>query len=531
MARDHQNWPFHPFGSSTPTTTATTATTATGNPMNGPPSSSRKKSKALLKRHHHRHQHLRLSGENAATSSATVDRHAESQTNNRRVYNNRSGATTCTTQSHYHSAHLGPDRTELIQNGNSPLSTSTTMGSSCGDFTSANGPSTTSSSCCSTTNSANTDLQFQPADMLSYSQTLGRQYSSSQAQLQSLTSPSFANGGDTFRKTPIGQRACLSQQKQYRSQQSLATRPQPPTPTTIMASELSHPSSSSMTNATQHHHHQQQQQLASAQSAQLARQQTNNQRQFHLLAATHPAATTTAINGNNHISSHPLPPPYSATDATMQQQQLLQQQQAPVNPTHTHQLSSQNMNSQHQHQPPNGVAICQQPLGRPSTPFPSGGCDSNDQQQQAANRPARAASSSTSSSVPAQSANQHVMNYPINQVPPPATNYLPSINNQQYPALVHYPQQRQVDTAASRCLHQQQHQHHNQHTIVGISKSKSCLACADISIKWYIVVIALLGLICALIGTIVGAVHSAGRDYISLALLLIGKSPVPSQFR
>lgn len=57
----------------------------------------------------------------------------------------------------------------------------------------------------------------------------------------------------------------------------------------------------------------------------------------------------------------------------------------------------------------------------------------------------------------------------------------------------------------------------------GVSKSKSCLTCADISIKWYIVVIALLGLICALIGTIVGAVHSAGRDYISLALLLIGK--------
>jgi len=54
-------------------------------------------------------------------------------------------------------------------------------------------------------------------------------------------------------------------------------------------------------------------------------------------------------------------------------------------------------------------------------------------------------------------------------------------------------------------------------------KSKSCLACADISVKWYIVVIALLGLICALIGTIVGAVHSVGRDYLSLALLLVGK--------
>ena len=56
------------------------------------------------------------------------------------------------------------------------------------------------------------------------------------------------------------------------------------------------------------------------------------------------------------------------------------------------------------------------------------------------------------------------------------------------------------------------------------AKQKSCLACADISIKWYIVVIALLGLICALIGTIVGAVHSVGRDYFSLALLLLGKS-------
>lgn len=59
--------------------------------------------------------------------------------------------------------------------------------------------------------------------------------------------------------------------------------------------------------------------------------------------------------------------------------------------------------------------------------------------------------------------------------------------------------------------------------LTALGKSGSCLTCADISIKWYIVVIALLGLICALIGTIVGAVHSAGRDYISLALLLIGK--------
>lgn len=57
----------------------------------------------------------------------------------------------------------------------------------------------------------------------------------------------------------------------------------------------------------------------------------------------------------------------------------------------------------------------------------------------------------------------------------------------------------------------------------GNKKPKNCFTCSDISIKWYIVVIALFGLICALIGTIVGAVHSAGRDYISLSLLLTGK--------
>lgn len=92
--------------------------------------------------------------------------------------------------------------------------------------------------------------------------------------------------------------------------------------------------------------------------------------------------------------------------------------------------------------------------------------------------------------------------------------------------------------------HNQHHHHHHHHDptaavnpllsfhqfgsgngVAGISKSRSCFTCADISIKWYIAVIALLGLICALIGTIVGAVHSAGRDYISLALLLIGKLP------
>ena len=82
-----------------------------------------------------------------------------------------------------------------------------------------------------------------------------------------------------------------------------------------------------------------------------------------------------------------------------------------------------------------------------------------------------------------------------------------------------------TDPALAFSLYQHQQQA-RAHFGAGSSKSKSCLSCADISIKWYIVVIALLGLICALIGTIVGAVHSAGRDYISLALLLLGKFKV-----
>lgn len=84
-------------------------------------------------------------------------------------------------------------------------------------------------------------------------------------------------------------------------------------------------------------------------------------------------------------------------------------------------------------------------------------------------------------------------------------------------------QSPQADQAHAPPGCNQQHPHHHFGTAPNPVKSKSCLTCADISIKWYIVVIALLGLICALIGTIVGAVHSAGRDYISLALLLIGK--------
>lgn len=60
------------------------------------------------------------------------------------------------------------------------------------------------------------------------------------------------------------------------------------------------------------------------------------------------------------------------------------------------------------------------------------------------------------------------------------------------------------------------------------SASKTCLSCNGVSIRWFILLIAFIGLLCAIIGTILGALRTTGREHLTLALLMIGKFPLIS---
>lgn len=359
------------------------------------------------------------------------------------------------------------------------------------------------------------DLQYQSTGMLNYQYHQHHQYSSSQAQLQSLTSP--PNGAvfascDTLRKTPKNgtnqhkhqQRILQQQQQLSRSQASLA----PATSTKPMTSMLNEPSLSATIERRQRS-------MVSI-SASGAQQ--------HPLPAT-PSNGAILLPGGAHTAAaytHPLPPPYSAGETP----NLVHQQQPG--------------GSQQPH------VICYQPTQgpQPSQQFPSSSSsnntiDNNHQDAATSSRTSQQQVPSSTSSFPvlaSQTTNgqQQLLSLLNNQQ---GGNFAPPFNQQHQPPysafLLHNLYQHQAHLNEHQATQQANNSncpahHHSQQlpfpVVTGnISKSKSCLTCADISIKWYIVVIALLGLICALIGTIVGAAHSAGRDYISLALLLIGK--------
>lgn len=360
--------------------------------------------------------------------------------------------------------------------------------------------------------SSATDLQYQSTGMLNYQYHQHHQYSSSQAQLQSLTSPpneaAFVSC-DTLRKTP---KNCINQHKQQRilQQQQQLSRSQaslaPATSTKPMTSMLNEPSLSATIERRQRS-------MVSI-SAGGAQQ--------HPLTAT-PSNGAILLPGGAQTAAahtHPLPPPYSAGDGP---------------------------NSVHQQQPGGSLqshVICYQPTQgvQPSQQFPSSSSNNNniDNNHQDAATSSRTSqqqvpSSTSSFPVPAPQTtnsqqhilsllnNQQACNFPFNQQHQPPYPAFLLHNLYQHQAQLNEHQAAQQANNGNCPVH-----HHSQQlpfpVVAGhISKSKSCLTCADISIKWYIVVIALLGLICALIGTIVGAAHSAGRDYISLALLLIGK--------
>lgn len=54
-------------------------------------------------------------------------------------------------------------------------------------------------------------------------------------------------------------------------------------------------------------------------------------------------------------------------------------------------------------------------------------------------------------------------------------------------------------------------------TCCGMSASQA------VSIRWFIIVIAVIGICCTLAGTALGAARSAGKEHLTLSLLMIGK--------
>ena len=55
---------------------------------------------------------------------------------------------------------------------------------------------------------------------------------------------------------------------------------------------------------------------------------------------------------------------------------------------------------------------------------------------------------------------------------------------------------------------------------------KSCcgvMVTQTVSIRWFIVMIAFVGICCAVVGTVLGAMRSSGREHLTVSLLMIGK--------
>lgn len=59
----------------------------------------------------------------------------------------------------------------------------------------------------------------------------------------------------------------------------------------------------------------------------------------------------------------------------------------------------------------------------------------------------------------------------------------------------------------------------------GEESGKSCcgvMVTQTVSIRWFIVMIAFVGICCAVVGTVLGAMRSSGREHLTVSLLMIG---------
>ena len=58
-------------------------------------------------------------------------------------------------------------------------------------------------------------------------------------------------------------------------------------------------------------------------------------------------------------------------------------------------------------------------------------------------------------------------------------------------------------------------------------ESKTCCGLAvsqTVSIRWFIVMIAFVGICCSVVGTVLGAMKAQGREHLTVSLLMIGES-------
>ena len=81
-------------------------------------------------------------------------------------------------------------------------------------------------------------------------------------------------------------------------------------------------------------------------------------------------------------------------------------------------------------------------------------------------------------------------------------------------------------------LHQQQQQQHQPIFVGGHGDeemggmSKACCGVTvtqAVSIRWFIVMIAFVGICCSVVGTVLGAMKASGREHLTVSLLMIGK--------
>ena len=72
-----------------------------------------------------------------------------------------------------------------------------------------------------------------------------------------------------------------------------------------------------------------------------------------------------------------------------------------------------------------------------------------------------------------------------------------------------------------------QTQHHQQTCLPHDSPDmKSCCGISisqTVSIRWFIVMIAFVGICCAVVGTVLGAMKASGREHLTVSLLMIGQ--------
>ena len=66
-------------------------------------------------------------------------------------------------------------------------------------------------------------------------------------------------------------------------------------------------------------------------------------------------------------------------------------------------------------------------------------------------------------------------------------------------------------------VHPHHHHHPDSKTCCGVSVSQT------VSIRWFIVMIAFVGICCAVVGTVLGAMKASGREHLTVSLLMIGQ--------